>query len=103
MKLLITHFNQDYISLLKLTNKDFCKRKDTVLDLPLQKTLKIGDEIKTWLFTRHGPSCNNITGPMNKTMEPNLTDGGLKRLIDFKHTHNDKFKSNYVFVEYACA
>ena len=103
VKLLITYFHQQYMTGQNAKkNKANCEKKDTVLDPSLQKNLTINNQQKMWLFTRHGPSCNNIVTSNDewiKTMEPNLADGGIKRLIKFKLDNTDnRFNSKYVFV-----
>tara|TARA_B100001287_G_scaffold253183_1_gene235675 strand:- start:16977 stop:19232 length:2256 start_codon:yes stop_codon:yes gene_type:complete len=77
--------------------KDYNKFDQTILELldSIGKNTKIR-------FTRHGPSCNNITWELNKTMEPLVTDGGIRRLIEFKQKDimdpSPSFKSSYVYV-----
>lgn len=66
--------------------------------MKLSKLKAVGGGNKNWMFTRHGPSCNNIATTMQKAAEPNLTDAGIIRLIQHKTKNSDKFKSNYVFV-----
>ena len=88
--------NNKYFNVLK-KRKDYNKFDQTLLELldSIGKNTKIR-------FTRHGPSCNNITWELNKTMEPLVTDGGIRRLIEFKQKDIMKpipaFKSSYVYV-----
>ena len=103
VKLLITYFHEQYMTRSNSKkNKAICEKNDIVLDPSLQKNLTINNQQKMWLFTRHGPSCNNIVTSNDewiKTMEPNLADGGIKRLIKFKLDNTDnRFNSKYVFV-----
>ena len=66
--------------------------------MKLSNLNKVGGGKKNWMFTRHGPSCNNIATTMQKAAEPNLTDAGIIRLIEHKKKNVNKFTSNYVFV-----
>ena len=79
--------------------KSGCEGKAKEVALKLNKLKSVGKPgNKNWMFTRHGPSCNNIVGMTGKTMEPNLTDAGIHRLIQHKNNNSVMFTSNYVFV-----
>lgn len=67
---------------------------------PIDFTTENGKQVKwNWIFTRHGPSCNNISSIFNKVQEPRLTDGGITRLLKHKEGKKKRnFKSNFVFV-----
>lgn len=74
---------------------DKIRQKDTPIDFTTEK----GEQVKwNWLFTRHGPSCNNISSLLDKVQEPRLTDGGITRLLKHRSTVNTDYKSNAVFV-----
>ena len=119
VKLLITE--------LFTNNLPIPKKKEVEIDENLNLVDDIKKLNKVLIFTRHGPSCNNlvsdgqaIAAPFQitkevtkrkldsshtslidkKVREPSLSDGGIERLINFKLTSKQKdiFNSDHVFV-----
>lgn len=97
---LILQFNEEHLNDIK---KEICDKKDieSKKNLDILSAMRGNPNPKNMRITRHGPSCNNIASA-NKTMEPNLTDMGIERLMKYKledqESFANKFNSSHIFV-----
>lgn len=97
---LILQFNEEHLNDIK---KEICDKKDieSKKNLDILFAMRGNPNPKNMRITRHGPSCNNIASA-NKTMEPNLTDMGIERLMRYKledqESFANKFNSSHIFV-----
>ena len=100
---LILQFNEEHLNDIK---KEICDKKDieSKKNLDILSAMRGNPNPKNMRITRHGPSCNNIASApkLQKTMEPNLTDMGIERLMRYKledqESFANKFNSTHIFV-----
>ena len=100
---LILQFNEEHLNDIK---KEICDKKDieSKKNLDILSAMRGNPNPINMRITRHGPSCNNIASAtkLQKTMEPNLTDMGIERLMRYKledqESFANKFNSTHIFV-----
>lgn len=100
---LILQFNKEHLNAII---NNICDKKDieSKKNLDILSAMRGNPNPKNMRITRHGPSCNNIASApkLQKTMEPNLTDMGIERLMRYKledqESFANKFNSTHIFV-----